>query len=162
MVVDVQPSDFGQEVLILKLLYGCLTHAPVIYGPDDLERFVASDYNRWLDGIRDAESLLPDGSEMPTPGDLTRYRERLERTRDAIREMRAAYRDRGVPPQFEGFLDQVVTPLNEVAQDIDRTIQMRLQNDEFALTQEVAVPTQYKERVAEYFRALSEAEAGNQ
>jgi hypothetical protein len=129
------------------------------YNPENIEQFVATDYGRWLDGIRNAETLLPDERMAPGEEGVETARQRLERVRETIGGMRREYRTRGVPPKFEGFLDQVVKPLTEAAAEIDREIRERLEDDEFALTRQAEVPDQFKGSVAEYFRLLSEAAA---
>jgi hypothetical protein len=131
------------------------------YGPDNIEDFIARDYGRWLDSIRDAEGLLPNErlGTRDTPDGSTR--QRLERVRETIGGMRRDYRTYGVPPQFEGFLDQVVQPLVEAAAEIDEALRARMRDDEFALTKEADVPAQFQGNVATYFRLLSEAAAGD-
>jgi hypothetical protein len=128
------------------------------YSQDNLEQFVATDYSRWLEAIQNAETLLPEQRAGAGRDDTELNRLRLARAREAIGEMRRDYRGRGASPQFEGFLDQVVMPLTETAADLDLRIQALLQEKEFALVGETDVPAQYKGRVAEYFRILSEAE----
>jgi hypothetical protein len=117
--------------------------------PQDMERFIDSDYRRWIEAIRDAEALLPDDNVNRRP--LTRVREDIER-------MRRDYRRHSVPPQFDTYLDRIVRPLTETAAQLDIQIRAMLENQEFVLAQEDEVPVQYQKLVAYYFKALSEAE----
>jgi hypothetical protein len=114
-----------------------------------MERFVDSDYRRWIEAIRDAEALLPDDNVNLRP--LTRIREDIE-------SMRRDYRRHSVPPQFDTYLDQIVRPLEETAARLDIQIRAMLEDHEFVLVQEDEVPVQYQKLVADYFKALSEAE----
>lgn len=132
------------------------------YGPEDLGRFVESDYTRWVEALRNAEDLLPEEPADTGRSEDVSSRQRLARAREAIGEMRRDYRGSGVAPQYEGFIERVVQPMQEAAAEIDRRLQELLQENEFALDPRVGVPPQYKERVAEYFRALSEAEAARE
>jgi len=119
------------------------------WAPQDMERFIDSDYRRWIESIRNAESLLPDGNAN---------RPRLTGIREDIERMRRDYRRHTVPPQFDMFLDRIAWPLAETAAQIDVQIKAMLEDREFALAREDEVPAQYQKLVADYFRALSEAE----
>jgi len=117
--------------------------------PEDLRRFIETDYERWIERIRNAEALLPPESD---------YRRQLERVRRQIEEMRRDYRRHSLAPRFELFLQEIANPLAETAQQLDLEIQKLLAQEEFLLTDEGTIPAQYRKRVAEYFQALSEAE----
>jgi len=108
-----------------------------------------SGYRRWIESIRNAESLLPDENAN---------RPRLTGIREDIERMRRDYRRHTVPPQFDMFLDRIVRPLTETASQIDLQIKAMLEDQEFVLAQEDEVPNQYQKLVADYFKALSEAE----
>lgn len=107
-----------------------------------------SDYRRWLEGLRNAEGLLEG-----TP----RYERRVARLREELERMRRDYRDGGVPPQYEHFLEKVADPLVETADAIESSIRSAEEENEFAVAQD-DVPAQYEKRVADYFKALSELE----
>ena len=62
------------------------------------------------------------------------------------------------PLFLDMFLDQIVRPLTETASQIDLQIKAMLEDQEFVLAQEDEVPNQYQKLVADYFKALSEAE----
>jgi hypothetical protein len=119
--------------------------------PGGMGEFMESDYQQWLEGIRNAEGLL--NGESDFGGRLTRVREALE-------GMRRDYRTRGVPPQFEYFLDKVVDPLADTAEDIKASIRSLEDKEEFTVVRHNDVPAQYEKRVADYFKELSELERG--
>lgn len=133
------------------------------FGPEDLERFVNRDYTRWLDAIRNAEALVTQELTAPTGNpDGPDPRRELSRAREAIGDMRRDYRGSGVASRYEAFVERVVTPLEQAALGLDERLKELLLPGEFNLEQRVDVPSQYKERVAEYFKALSEAEVNRQ
>ena len=114
-----------------------------------MRRFVEGDYRRWLEGLRDAETLLPSDSE---------YRRELSRIRDTIEDMQREYRRRSLPPKYDLFLDHVANPLVDTAENLRTEIERILKKKEFAITDDSMIPSKYRKRVADYFRALSESE----
>lgn len=115
-----------------------------------MDEFVNQDYAEWVDRLRNAESLLPEDSEFRR--DLTRLREQIE-------TMRRAWRERQRLPQYDLFLEVVAQPLAETADGIQREIEKLLDEKEFVLADEGDIPERYRERVADYFRELSESES---
>ncbi len=106
-------------------------------------------YQDWLRDLRDAETLLPPGTEFRT--EVTRIRERIEM-------MRREWRTRALAPQYDLFLEMVARPLEDVAEQLHREIEKNLSEKEFLLTDEGDIPERYKERVSNYFKRLAEAE----
>jgi len=116
---------------------------------DDLRRFFEGDYRRWTDAMRNAEALLPDDNQS---------RGRISDIRTRIDTLRRAYlRDRALPTG-ETFTEQVTAPLALTADELEKEIARKLNDQEFDLSGEAAVPAQYSDRVAEYFKALAEQE----
>lgn len=122
------------------------------WSPDVLRNFADQDYRDWLERIRDARALLPENSEL---------RQELQRIEERIEEIRGTWRRRELAPRFELVLDDILKPLGETAASLDRTIQKELNAREFVLADEGAVPPRYRKQVADYFKALSDAEASN-
>lgn len=117
-----------------------------------MRNFADSGYRDWIDDLRDAETLLPEGTDLRT--EVTRIRERVERIR---REWRA----RALAPQYDLFLEMVARPLQDVAEMLQREIEKTLNEKEFLLTDEGDIPERYKDRVSKYFKSLSAAEGVN-
>jgi len=128
-------------------------------GPEDIGHVFENGYGRWNEALRDAESLLPADPADAGRGTAITPRQQIGRARDALGEMNRGYRGGGVAPRFEAFLERVVLPMEEAAAEIERQLDVILQAQEFQLDPRVPVPPQYQDRVAHYFRALSEAEA---
>jgi hypothetical protein len=119
-------------------------------GADDAMRnFIEVGYDDWLRELNDAESLLPQDSPIRT--EVTRVRERIEM-------MRREWRARKLAPRFDLFLEFAAVPLAETADALQREIMRQLNAQEFLAVDEGEVPERYRERVAEYFKRLSEAE----
>jgi hypothetical protein len=111
--------------------------------------FIERGYEDWLNELNDAESLLPQGTPIRT--NVTRLRERIEM-------MRREWRARALAPQFDLFLEHAAAPLAETAGELQREISRQLDAQEFLAVDEGSVPERYRERVADYFKRLSEAE----
>ena len=114
--------------------------------------WIQGDYQEWLDKLRSAESLLPEESY---------YRDQIQGVREEIETMRREWKDRSIPPKFDLFLQMVDKPLVETADQLQREIEKRMDEKEFVLVDEGEVPERYRERVAEYFKRLSETESLN-
>ncbi len=111
--------------------------------------FAESGYEEWLENLRDAEALLPDGSPIRT--EVMKLRERVE-------GMRREWRVRSLAPRFDLFLEMAARPLADTAEDLQREIEKLLSDKEFLAQDEGDVPERYREPVAEYFKRLSESE----
>ena len=118
-------------------------------GPIDTQRFVDRDYQDWLERLRNAEALLPENNDI---------RNQLELIRTRIEEMRRDYRRHSLAPKFDLLLAEVINPLAETADELDREIQKILKVKEFVLTDDGSIPSKYRKSVAEYFEALSNIE----
>jgi hypothetical protein len=117
--------------------------------PEEHRRFFEGDYRRWVEGLRNAEALLPE--DDPNRGRIADIRTRIDTMR------RAWLRDQSLP-EGASFNEQIELPLAQAALELDREIARKLNAQEFNLSGEGAVPAQYTDRVAEYFKALSEQE----
>ena len=111
--------------------------------------FVDRGYQDWLRDLRDAETLLPPGTQFRT--EVTRIRERIEM-------FRRDWRARALAPQYDLFLEVVARPLEEAADRLQHEIEKSLSKTEFLLLDDCDIPDRYKERVANYFKRLSDAE----
>ncbi len=121
-------------------------------GPTEQEQmreFAEREYKDWQDALRDAQSLLPEDSPV---------RDQLGRIRDSIGGLRRDFRDNAAVPQFELFTELVMEPLAQSKETLERLIEYELGQEEFMLLDEGAVPEQYRQEVADYFKQLSEAE----
>lgn len=118
-------------------------------GPLDMRRFAEEDYLRWLERLRNAEALLP--QDLP-------YRTQVGRIREEIEAIRRQWRERANAPRFDLFLDAVARPLAQTAEELQREIQRLLSEKEFVLVDEGEIPERYREKVADYFKNLSQIE----
>jgi hypothetical protein len=121
------------------------------WSPNDLREFADEDYREWLENVRNARALLPENSEL---------RQELQRIEEQIEEVRSTWRRRELAPRFDLVLDNILKPLEETADSLARQIQKELEAREFILADDGDIPPRYRKQVAEYFKALSEAEAG--
>lgn len=113
-----------------------------------MRQFAQGGYQRWLERLRDAEALLP--RDVP-------YREQVVRIREEVETIRRRWRERALTPRFDLFLEMVVRPLENTAEQLQRDIERRLNENEFILVDEGEIPERYKEKVADYFKKLSES-----
>lgn len=120
------------------------------WSEDSMREFMEEDYKEWMDRLRNAESLLPE--ESPFREDISRMMENIDR-------MRRQYKREWLTPQFDLFLEQAGEPLVQTASELAQVIEKILKEQEYAILDEGAVPAEYTERVAEYFRNLAEREA---
>ncbi|MBI1784359.1 hypothetical protein HYR69_04370 [Candidatus Sumerlaeota bacterium] len=72
--------------------------------------------------------------------------------------MRRDFRRHSLAPQFDLFSKEILNPLAETADRLERDILKALRSEEFVLTDEGSVPSQYRKRVADYFESLSGAQ----
>ncbi|PCJ62675.1 MAG: hypothetical protein COA73_06225 [Candidatus Hydrogenedentota bacterium] len=116
---------------------------------DMMRQFASGGYRQWLQELRDAEALLPENSPV---------REQIRDVREEVEAIRRDWKARALAPRFDLFLKVAGQPLVEAADRLQREIEKKMDEKEFVLTDEGEVPERYKERVAEYFKGLSEAE----
>lgn len=122
------------------------------FGPlseDGMADFARSGYQQWLEELRNAEALLPRDS---------RWRGRVARIREEVETIRRIWRERALAPQFDLFLKMVARPLKKTVEGLQGEIQRRLHEKEFVLVDSGDIPEKYRERVADYFKDLSESE----
>ncbi len=115
--------------------------------PDELRRFAEGGYRDWVEAIRNAEALLPDENETGR---------RLAGIREDIDALRRRYGREKAPPQYELVFDRATKPLTLAAEELRREIKRLRSEYEFAPANDGEVPAQYRDHVAEYFKALSE------
>ena len=116
----------------------------------NMRDFAERGYRDWIDRLRNAEALLPDNSA---------YREDFARVRDQVQYFRNYWRQRGLEPQYDLFLEKVAHPFEKAVDELQRDIQRLLSEKEFALADDGEIPEKYKQRVADYFKRLSESES---
>ncbi|MBD3267922.1 hypothetical protein GF373_14750 [bacterium] len=114
-----------------------------------MNRIVSENGREWVDTLRDAEQLLPQGN--PNRDELTRVREQTE-------QMRADLKRFSEPPKYDMYLRTVAHPLVRAAEALEKDIQRILSEKEFALQREDEVPLEYQDPVADYFKAIAEQE----
>ncbi len=115
--------------------------------PDALRRFAEGGFRDWMDRVREAESLLPDDLGI---------RQRLTGIREDLAGIgRDYYRD-GVLPQYDLIFDRAIKPLTLSVEELSDLIRARKADFSAGKTDEI--PEQYRARVAEYFKALTERE----
>ena len=83
----------------------------------------------------------------------------VTRIREDIEAIRRQYRDRQILPKRDLFLQKIARPLAETADRLQSEIERMLDEKEFVLVDEGDIPERYRERVATYFKNLSEAES---
>lgn len=119
---------------------------------EEMRRWLEEDSQRWLEGVRDAEALLPHDDTA---------RQDLGRAREALLEMRRRWRgstttrEEGAP-RFDLMQAMVGAPIGMAAERMERSIREREETDRLLLKDEEMVPEKYRKRVADYYRALSD------
>jgi len=111
--------------------------------------FAAGGFREWMDDVREAQALLPEGNESG---------QQLGRIRDGLAGIGRDYQRAAKVPQYDLVFDDVIKPLQLVAEALDRSV--RAQRDAYGFSAENvdAVPEAYRNHVAEYFKALAEME----
>ncbi len=109
--------------------------------------FAAGGFREWMDDVREAQALLPEGNESGL---------QLGRIRDGLAGIGRDYQRAAKVPQYDLVFDEVIKPLQLVAEALDRSV--RAQRDAYGFSAENvdAVPEAYRNHVAEYFKALAE------
>lgn len=109
--------------------------------------FAAGGFREWMDDVREAQALLPEGNESE---------QQLGRIRDGLAGIGRDYQRAAAVPQYDLVFDEVIKPLQLVAEALDRSV--RAQRDAYGFSAESmdAVPEAYRNHVAEYFKALAE------
>jgi len=112
-----------------------------------LDEFFGRDASNWRPALRDAAALLPRASEVR--GDL-------EQVEMEIGRMQRAFKNEKKLPDVAEFEQVIRRPLMDSIATLEALIQARESGEQPWLEDEGEVPGQYVDRVAEYFRLLSE------
>ena len=118
------------------------------WGPRTLEdrrRFAEGGFRDWMDRVREAEALLPDDLGI---------RQRLTGIREDLAGIGRDYHRDGVLPQYDLIFDRAIKPLTLSVEELSDLIRER--EADFAAGKTDEIPEQYRARVAEYFKALTE------
>ncbi|MDX9755076.1 MAG: hypothetical protein RBU29_14015, partial [bacterium] len=119
------------------------------FDPTAMDRFFGEDPRDGLDMVRNAEQWLPQGNPL---------RDRLSEIRENIETMRGQSKRESQPPRFDLFVEQIANPLVRTTEQLGDEISKKLAEDAFVLVDEQSVPPQYQDTVADYFKAIAEAE----
>ena len=117
--------------------------------PDALRRFAESGFRDWMDRLREAESLLPADLDL---------RQRLTGIREDLAGIGRDYYREGALPQYDLIFDRAIKPLTLSAEELSELIRERKSDYGFSAGKADEIPEQYRIRVAEYFKALTERE----
>ena len=113
--------------------------------PEDRRRFAEGGFRDWMDRVREAEALLPDDLGI---------RQRLTGIREDLAGIGRDYHRDGVLPQYDLIFDRAIKPLTLSVKELSDLIRAR--KADFAAGKTDEIPEQYRARVAEYFKALTE------
>jgi len=117
--------------------------------PDALRRFAEGGFRDWMDRLREAESLLP--------ADLG-VRQRLTGVREDLAGIGRDYYRKGAVPQYDLIFERAIKPLTLSAEELSVLISERKGDYGLSAGKADEIPEQYRARVAEYFKALTENE----
>ena len=117
--------------------------------PDALRRFAEGGFRDWMDRLREAESLLP--------ADLG-VRQRLTGIREDLAGIGRDYYRKGAVPQYDLVFERAIKPLTLSAEELSVLIRERKGDYGLSAGKADEIPEQYRARVAEYFKALTESE----
>ena len=117
--------------------------------PDALRRFAEGGFRNWMDRLREAESLLP--------ADLG-VRQRLTGIREDLAGIGRDYYRKGAVPQYDLIFERAIKPLTLSAEELSVLIRERKGDYGLSAGKADEIPEQYRARVAEYFKALTENE----
>ena len=117
--------------------------------PDALRRFAEGGFRDWMDRLREAESLLP--------ADLN-VRLRLTGIREDLAGIGRDYYRKGAVPQYDLIFERAIKPLTLSAEELSVLIRERKGDYGLSAGKSDEIPEQYRARVAEYFKALTESE----
>ena len=117
--------------------------------PDALRRFAEGGFRDWMDRLREAESLLP--------ADLG-VRQRLTGIREDLAGIGRDYYRKGTVPQYDLIFERAIKPLTLSAEELSVLIRERKGDYGLSAGKADEIPEQYRARVAEYFKALTESE----
>ena len=117
--------------------------------PDALRRFAEGGFRDWMDRLREAESLLPTDLGV---------RQRLTGIREDLAGIGRDYHRKGAVPQYDLIFERAIKPLTLSAEELSVLIRERKGDYGLSAGKTDEIPEQYRARVAEYFKALTENE----
>jgi hypothetical protein len=106
------------------------------------------DFRQWSDGLRDVEEML-------TEQDL---RDEAARIRDRARAVRAEFRRHGTEPQWDLVREQIMTPLTELRQQVEKKLAQLQSEETMAPIDRDPVPDRFADLVRAYFESLGQEE----
>ena len=116
---------------------------------DGMREFAQGGFREWMDDVREAQALLPEGDGVG---------QQLGRIRDGLAGIGRDYQRAAKVPQYDLVFDEVIKPLKLAAEELDRSVRAKRDAYGFGAENADAVPESYRNHVAEYFKALSEME----
>jgi len=114
---------------------------------EGLRELAAGGFREWMDDVREAQALLPEGSGVG---------QQLGRIRDGLAGIGRDYQRAAAVPQYDLVFDEVIKPLQLAAEELDRSVRAQRDAYGFSAEQADAIPEPYRNYVAEYFKALAE------
>lgn len=119
-------------------------------GGADMNDFFDGEAREWRPVLRDAASLLPRESEI---------RQSLEQVEMDLGRLQREYDHDKQLPEVSEFEQVVRRPLMDSIATLEEVVRARAMGEASWLEDEGAIPEQYVDRVAEYFRLLAEQSA---
>jgi hypothetical protein len=121
-----------------------------VAGGTPMNDFFDGEARTWRPVLRDAASLLPRESEM---------RQSLEQVETDLGRLQREYDHSKKLPKLNEFEQVVRRPLLDTIAALEEVVRAKAAGEAFWLEDEGAIPEQYVDRVAEYFRLLAEEPA---
>ena len=112
--------------------------------------FFDGEARTWRPVLRDAASLLPRESDL---------RQSLEQVEMDLGRLQREYDHTRKLPELSEFEQVVRRPLMETIATLEEVVRAKASGEASWLEDEGAIPEQYVDRVAEYFRLLAEKSA---
>ena len=140
-------DDLDAMEKALERLSAVLPEGDAQWRPETVRDFAENGYRDWVDAVREAEALLPEGVDV---------RQRLAGIREGLWGIGQRYHRGAVPPQYDLVYDTAIKPMRLAAEALRDAVRDRRRAYGFASGNADAVPETYRPHVARYFRALSE------
>ncbi len=106
------------------------------------------DFRQWSDGLRDVEEMLTEQE----------LRDEAARIRDRARAARAEFVRHGTEPQWDLVRSQIMDPLTELRQQVDKKLARLQSNETMAPIDRDPVPDRFADLVRAYFESLGQDE----